>query len=149
MLALASLLLALAAPEPPAPQPPGLLAPGNYAYLSPGIGGLVPVPDVGIGAYAWSLGAGRYFTAKRRLAVALGGFLEHQVLLPPPRSPLVCTFAHRPTRAELDAFLDQGGWTFADDWGRVIAGNVLDAEWLAATGAAPWRAFPASIERPD
>lgn len=80
MLAPASLLLALA-PEPPAPAQPGLLAPGNYAYLSPGIGGLVPVPDVGIGAYAWSLGAGRYFTAKKRLAVALGGFIEHQVLI--------------------------------------------------------------------
>ena len=61
----------------------------------------------------------------------------------------VRTFDHRPTRAEIDAFLAQSGWDFADAWGRVIAGNVIDAEWLAATGEPPWRAYAAGIERPD
>lgn len=61
----------------------------------------------------------------------------------------VRTFDHRPTRAEVDAFMDQAEWTFADGWGRVIAGNVVDEEWRAATGEAPWRGFAAEIERPD
>lgn len=61
----------------------------------------------------------------------------------------VQTFAHRPIRAEIDAFLAQSGWDFADAWGRVIAGNVIDAEWLAATGEPPWRAYAAGIERAD
>lgn len=65
-----------------------------------------------------------------------------------PSEP-VRTFDHRPTRAEIDAFLAQSGWDFADAWGRVIAGNVIDAEWLAATGEAPWRSYAAGIERPD
>ena len=65
-----------------------------------------------------------------------------------PSEP-VRAFDHRPTRAEIDEFLAQSGWTFTDDWGRVIAGNVLDAEWRAATGQRPWRSFARGIERPD
>jgi hypothetical protein len=65
-----------------------------------------------------------------------------------PTEP-VRTFDHRPTRKEIDAFLAQADWTFADGWGRVIAGNVLDDEWRAATGAAPWHAFPKGIEQAD
>jgi hypothetical protein len=61
----------------------------------------------------------------------------------------VRTFDHRPTRKEVDAFIEQSGWTFVDTWGRVIAGNVIDDEWRAATGKAPWKAFPAAVERPD
>lgn len=81
MLAPASLLLALAASDPSVPPaPPGLLASGNYAYLSPGFGGFVPVADAGLAAYAWSLGAGQYYTPRKRLALALGGFAEHLVL---------------------------------------------------------------------
>lgn len=64
-----------------------------------------------------------------------------------PTEPLR-TFDHRPTRDEIDAFLAQADWTFADAWGRVIAGNVLDDEWRAATGAAPWHAFAKGIEQP-
>lgn len=61
----------------------------------------------------------------------------------------VRTHDHRPTRAEVDAFLDQAEWTFADAWGKVIAGNVVDSEWQAATGEAPWRSFAKAIEQAD
>ncbi|WP_165704144.1 hypothetical protein [Enhygromyxa salina] len=62
---------------------------------------------------------------------------------------VVRSFDHRPTRREIDAFLAQSDWHFDHDWGRVLAGNVLDAEWRAATGQSPWRSFPKGIERPD
>ncbi len=61
----------------------------------------------------------------------------------------VRTFDHRPTHAEIDDFLARNEWTFVDDWGRVIAGNVIDDEWLAATGERPWHAFPTGIEQAD
>jgi hypothetical protein len=61
----------------------------------------------------------------------------------------VQAFDHRPTRADVDAFLAQSGWDWVDGWGKLLAGNVLDAEWQAAFGAAPWQQFPASLERPD
>jgi hypothetical protein len=61
----------------------------------------------------------------------------------------VRTFDHRPTRKEVDAFIEQSGWTFVDTWGDVIAGNVVDEEWRAATGKAPWRSFRPAVERPD
>lgn len=65
-----------------------------------------------------------------------------------PTEP-VRAFDHRPTRKEIDDFLAQADWTFADSWGQIIAGNVLDDEWRAATGRAPWHAFPKAIEQPE
>lgn len=65
-----------------------------------------------------------------------------------PREP-IRTFDHRPNRAEIDDFLGQSGWSFDDDWGRVIAGNVVDEEWRRATHLEPWRSFPKGIERAD
>jgi hypothetical protein len=65
-----------------------------------------------------------------------------------PTEP-VRTFKRRPTRKEIDDFLAQAEWTFADSWGRILAGNVIDDEWRAATGAPPWHAFPKGIEQAD
>jgi hypothetical protein len=65
------------------------------------------------------------------------------------KTEVIRSFDHRPTRQDLDAFLAQSDWQFDDDWGRVIAGNVLDAQWRAATGEDPWHAFPKGIEQPD
>lgn len=61
----------------------------------------------------------------------------------------VRTLDHRPTRAELDAFIEQSGWSFVDSWGKIIAGNVIDEHWRAATGEAPWHGFPRGVEQPD
>jgi hypothetical protein len=65
-----------------------------------------------------------------------------------PSEP-IRTFDHRPSRTEIDDFLSQSDWHFGDDWGRVIAGNVLDAQWRAATHLPPWHAYPKGIEQPD
>ena len=64
------------------------------------------------------------------------------------RTP-VQTFDHRPTREEIDAYLEQSEWHFGDAWGRVLAGNVIDDAWRQATHQAPWRAYPKGIEQPD
>lgn len=73
-----------AAPAEPSPAPEGLMAPGNYAYLTPGIGGLAPIADATAFEYTWGVGIGHYFTAGKRFAAALGGFVEHGVLAFPP-----------------------------------------------------------------
>ena len=36
--------------------------------------------------------------------------------------------------AELDAFIDQANFPLADDWGRLLGGNILDSNWLVVTG---------------
>lgn len=84
-----SLALLLASPAsvaggaPPVRPPPpeaGLELPGNYLHISPGIGGVIPIPDVGVGAHAWGLGAGHHFTRGSDLAIDFGGFGEHLVV---------------------------------------------------------------------
>lgn len=69
------------APETPPPPPPdGLLVSGNYLHISPGIVGFTPIADAGAIAYVWGIAGGRYFTAGRRFAAALGGFGEHSIV---------------------------------------------------------------------
>ncbi len=61
----------------------------------------------------------------------------------------VRTFDHRPDRAEVGAFLKHSEWNFDDDWGKVIAGNVVDKAWRHATHLDPWRWYPKGIEQPE
>ena len=63
------------------------------------------------------------------------------------RARPVRTYAHRPTHAEVDAFLTENGWTFVDGDARILAGNVLDDVWTAAIGERPWRAFAPGVEQ--
>jgi hypothetical protein len=58
-------------------------------------------------------------------------------------------FASRPTTADLDAFIDQSHFEFVESWGRVLVGNLIDSNWVAATGEAPTRHFAAGIEQAD
>jgi hypothetical protein len=54
----------------------GLRATGTYLHVSPALFGFdVRAPDFRV--WGWGLGAGRYWTLRKRLAVALGGFFEH------------------------------------------------------------------------
>lgn len=55
--------------------------PGAYLHVSPGVGGVVPIPDVLLGGYAWGVGGGYYFVRGRRLGAMVGGFFEHIVLI--------------------------------------------------------------------
>ncbi len=57
-------------------------------------------------------------------------------------------FDHRPSPAEIYAVLDENDWVFADDddW-HVLAGNVIDPLWPAASGAPATRFYPDAIER--
>jgi hypothetical protein len=101
---------------------------------------LLVVEDVDASPPRWSL-VSVYRHATNREWNTAGSFHD-------PTEP-VRTFDHRPTKAEIDDFLAQADWTFADSWGRVIAGNVIDDEWRAVTGEAPWHAFAAGIEQRD
>ncbi|WAS89701.1 hypothetical protein [Nannocystis punicea] len=54
----------------------GLRATGTYLHVSPALFGFdVRAPDFRV--WGWGLGAGRYWTLRKRLAVAFGGFFEH------------------------------------------------------------------------
>lgn len=58
---------------------------------------------------------------------------------------------HRPTTRELLAVLDNNRWDWVDEpragGFRLLAGNIVDTEWQAATGEAPTRFHPAAVER--
>ena len=76
-----------------------------------------------LAALAQSCGNGR-----RWLVRSTGGLLEVD-----PRTPATRVVLGDPELggsrwsigAELDDFLAQSGWSWTDDWGRVIAGNVV------------------------
>jgi hypothetical protein len=65
-----------------------------------------------------------------------------------PSSPMR-RFAVRPTTADLDAFVEQSRFRYVDGWAAVLAGNVLDSEWIAVTGEPPTVHFGAGIEQTD
>ncbi|MDC0722845.1 hypothetical protein [Nannocystis bainbridge] len=53
----------------------GLRATGVYLHLSPALGFDVRAPSFRV--YGWGVGVGRYWTLRKRLALAFGGFFEH------------------------------------------------------------------------
>ncbi len=65
------------------------------------------------------------------------------------RSRPVRRFAHRPTTADLDAFVAQSKFQYVSGYGRVVRGNVLDDHWRRATGEKPTLHFAAAIEQAD
>lgn len=68
---------------------------------------------------------------------------------PHSRAQPVAIFDRRPTRAEIENFLQQNNWSFRPSFGRILAGNVVDADWQSATGERPWRSFEPNIEQRD
>jgi hypothetical protein len=65
-----------------------------------------------------------------------------------PSSPLR-RWVSRPSSAEIDAFVDQADFPLLDTWGTMLAGNVLDSNWVLATGEPPLRHLPAGVEQLD
>ncbi|PCC75022.1 hypothetical protein SAMN02745121_03772 [Nannocystis exedens] len=63
-------------------KPQGLRATGVYLHVSPALFGL-DVRSPGFQTWGWGLGAGRYWTLRKRLALAFGGFFEHLLWVNP------------------------------------------------------------------
>ncbi|MFY0532179.1 hypothetical protein [Nannocystis pusilla] len=63
-------------------QEQGLRATGVYLHVSPALFAL-DVRSPGFQMWGWGLGAGRYWTMRKRLAIALGGFFEHMLWINP------------------------------------------------------------------
>lgn len=83
----ATLAIALVAPatvDPAAePAPTGLRAPGYYVHVSPGGFTFLTLRPFDYLGYLWGLAGGRFIPRGKRLAIAVGGFVEHVVIQAP------------------------------------------------------------------
>lgn len=63
----------------PLVKPAPMRAAGYYLHIAPGVISFgLPAPD--FFGYVWGVGAGRFIPLRQRLAIAVGGFLEHLVV---------------------------------------------------------------------
>jgi hypothetical protein len=67
---------------------------------------------------------------------------------PHVRERPVRKFSHRPTVAEVEAVLAENRWTYTGDPDfKLLAGNVIEENWLSALGGPATKFFPAGIEQ--